>query len=200
MAKKILKKKNNLVKDCVAILEKNPDLDTLFSNLDNILDNSLSNKIEFNELFTSLTILGGKEFASVTNFLLNKGDILDAIDFLVKNDIDEWLIQKYKFILSKYGNIIHRELTKINNEYGWKRLKVYNCEVKTTWKLGIEIVLNNGSKVIVRDNPESIVDLIENIVKGLISIKKHTKINDEFLNSLKEQVDILTDGESGNDD
>jgi hypothetical protein len=192
MAKKVLKKKTNtFIRDCLIITEKNQDLDNLFSNLDNILDYNLSNRTNLDDLSNSISVLGGKEFASVTIYLLSRGNYLEAIDNLIKENVDERLIQKYKFIMSKYANIVYKQLSQLNNEYGWDRVKVYNLEIKSSWELGIELLLNNGSQIIIRDEPESIAELVENIVIGLISLKKYTKIDQKVLDSLKEQVDIL---------
>ena len=192
--KKIKKKRNPLQQfknDCNFILTRYDSLDSLFSNLDKLLEYSLKDSsLSKIGLYKQLEVFDSEELSRIIIFCLD--GFSSIVEFLEKIKIETKLLDNLRFIVSKYGPRYNQILECNMNEFGWNNIRNNIVQFGDDhYLLELKVYLNNNTTITVRDDAESMLQLASNIINGVSRINKLVPINKEAILELSNGVNKL---------
>lgn len=185
---------NRLQQDLKALGEQSVNFPTLFHKAESIIDYFLDNKLDIEDVLSSLKIIGGSSFSKMLVYVLLKSSSEEGSLFSEEDtkDVNVDLIEHFKFIKAKYGKRFINALKKHHNEHGWASLN-YNFVVDNANENFIEVKIskNNNEVVYIKDGFEEMVYLSEEIVSSLKEVYERFEFEEKDEVKILEQITSL---------
>jgi hypothetical protein len=172
----------SILKDSLALIKKNKDLDKLFIDADNLIPYLLNENFSPYEFYKGLSILGGEEFFRLLIFSLRNFDNQEDFDELLDQGVNEEIINKLKYMVAKYKAKFQNLIDIENNPLGWSNLEPKTVKIGNRNFLELEFILNNHSSFLIRDEPYQYIELFRNVLTELKKMK--SALSNEELDQL----------------
>jgi hypothetical protein len=185
-----------ILKDISKIIEKHKNLDELFKNVDELLNYNLKNEnFSIIDFYNSTSILAGEEFSRLLVFALRQFDDIDDFIRLENEGVDEELVNKLKFLISKYRTRFLQIINNESNPYAWKKINTKYIKQGTRQLIEMEVLLFNNKSFFIRDEPSEHIELFKEVfneIKDLKSILDNEEL-DNVYTSLEELKELIND-------